>query len=338
MDLPKMTEVLRNIIDNVIKQNMVIEVGVSEEFEAKMKEYDEGFEFANFNLSYINDQKGNEEKQYVINIFKHYLGSDLYRKCFLPKEKEPLVVSKLEKLRVETDGEATGTEFDNTGETQKLAPSDVATKEDGQKDDQVQKAVQESEQLLHGPLMLEALLALFIDEDGYSRRFTWMKCPKDNQQGDQGFAAFCKLLPDLTPVPEVEEKPEYSRDVTNPLEDDELKQYDDDGNEIPPKPVEIEQKPYCPPENARDQEFEFKVNLVSNRHEEINVLFYHLHLAVWLRREILNNINSTCSLKLEQDMIYEILEELEMKETEVIQKYVNSLNVVKADIIFVNSY
>lgn len=45
-----MTDFLRNIIDNVMKQNMVIEVGVMEDFESKMKEYDEGFEFANFGL------------------------------------------------------------------------------------------------------------------------------------------------------------------------------------------------------------------------------------------------------------------------------------------------
>ena len=95
---------------------MIIEVGVSDEFESKMREYDENFEFSNFNSSYINDQRDSDARQDVINIFKHYFGTDLFRKVFLPKEREPLVITKLEKVKVEDSGEGqTNTEFENTG-------------------------------------------------------------------------------------------------------------------------------------------------------------------------------------------------------------------------------
>jgi hypothetical protein len=46
--------------------------------------------------------------------------------------------------------------------------------------------------------VVDAMLDLFANDDGYSRRFTFMKVPRDNEM-DQGFQAFCKMMPDLTP-------------------------------------------------------------------------------------------------------------------------------------------
>lgn len=48
---------------------------------------------------------------------------------------------------------------------------------------------------------MDAFIELFINDEGFAKKFAIMKCPIDNQMGEQGFTAFCKMLPDLTPPP-----------------------------------------------------------------------------------------------------------------------------------------
>ena len=115
MGADKILDILRNVIDNVVKSNWAIEIGVGEDFENKMREYDDGFEMATFGASYINDQRDSGSKEDVINIFKHYLGSDMLKKVFL--EREPLVVKKL--VKIKQDGDADEADIEKTGETDK---------------------------------------------------------------------------------------------------------------------------------------------------------------------------------------------------------------------------
>jgi hypothetical protein len=187
----RIVDLLRNIIDHVIKPNWAIEIGVGEGFENKMREYDDGFEMTQFNASYISDHKDADSKQDVLNIFKYYVGSDLLKKCFL--KREPLVVKKLTKVKV--DGDADEADFEKTGETGNLTTgqdSDGVSFEAGAEDGQARPK--------YGNLVVDAMLDLFANDDGYSKRFTFMKVPRDNEM-DQGFQAFCKMMPDLTPPP-----------------------------------------------------------------------------------------------------------------------------------------
>jgi hypothetical protein len=191
LSFDRIVDLLRNIIDNVLKPNWAIEIGVGEGFENKMREYDDSFEMAIFNASYINDQKDSESKQDVLNIFKYYLGSDLLKKCFL--QREPLVVKKLQKMKA--DGDADEADVEKTGETGNLPTVHG--------DDGVENEAGAEEGVgrpRFGNLVMDAMLDLFANDDGYSRRFNFMKVPRDNEM-DQGFQAFCKMMPDLTPPP-----------------------------------------------------------------------------------------------------------------------------------------
>lgn len=70
----------------------------------------------------------------------------------------------------------------------------------------------------------------------------------------------------------------------------------------------------------------------------MNILTYHLHLALGMRREMLSNISNLLNLGLESQAIQEIMDALAEKETEAIQKYVNKKKAIKTDVIFLNSY
>ena len=113
----RLIDILRTCVESIVKSNHMVELGVREDFEAKMKEYDDGFEIANFNPNYINEQKDDASRQDVINIFKHYAGSDMLRTVFL--KPEPLEVKTLEKVKVDGDNEAPD-EQQKTGETQQM--------------------------------------------------------------------------------------------------------------------------------------------------------------------------------------------------------------------------
>jgi len=322
----KMEEMLRNLVESVVKQHHMVEMGVCADFEDKLREYDPDFEISNFNADYVNNQRNDACKKDVINIFKYYAGSDLLRTIFL--KPEPLVVKSLEKIKVqeETGGEENAENVEKTGETQQMVSNEVATDE--------QSVEQE---VSFGNQLMDAFIELFISDEIFSRKFTIMKCPVDNQ-GDQGFVALCKMMPDLTPVPEPEEP--GSKDGEDQAKEDvpvEL-EVDEEGNPVQPKEVEIIQEPYNPPENYRHQNFEDKILFLANRHEEMNILAYHQHMAIGMRKEIIHGINGMFGLNLEQQTIQDIVEALEEKETEVIQKYISKKTVHKTDVVFLNSY
>jgi len=57
-----------------------------------------------------------------------------------------------------------------------------------------------------------------------------------------------------------------------------------------------------------------------------------------IRREIINNLNSSFGLKLEPDQVHDIIEALEERETDAIERYVKMMDVTKPDILYINSY
>jgi hypothetical protein len=131
---------------------------------------------------------------------------------------------------------------------------------------------------------------------------------------------------------EVEEKPEADLDET-PAEQEV------DGDEDPEatKVVEVEQMPYIPPENARNQEFDLKTVTIANRHEEINCCFYHLHFGLWFRTQIMTQLGKV-GVRMDADQIGDILDSMETNEDLVISKYVDTFTYLKPDILFINSY
>lgn len=194
-----MGDFVRNVIDNVMKPNWVLEIGLSEEMENKYKEYDPEFEFSNFGAQYINDMKDRDSRQDLINIFKHYFGSDLLRKCFL--KPEPLVIKKLEPVKQEGEVEDGG---EGEGEAPKEVKKEEIVEEAEKNEGEAEAEVAEPESPPFCNQLVDVIIDMILNDDGYSRRFNYMKSPVNNE-GETGFYAFCKFLPDLTPPPEVEE-------------------------------------------------------------------------------------------------------------------------------------
>lgn len=70
----------------------------------------------------------------------------------------------------------------------------------------------------------------------------------------------------------------------------------------------------------------------------MNILTYHLHFALWLRKELVVTFNNHFNLKLEPDHIIDIVNELDNVEDELIERYLNTFTFMKVDNIYLNSY
>lgn len=186
--------------------------------------------------------------------------------------------------------------------------------------------------VLFGNKILDAFLQLYLSDDSFTRHFE-LKKVLNNIEGEVGIHAFCNMMPDLTPPPP---EPEEGEEAEQPPPEPE-KQEENEEDAEPKEPV-IEEKPYIPPEDYRDQPFEYKPGLMANRSEDLNVMFYNVPFAIWMRRQIFRVINDSCNLGIIDDDQKDIADLMGEFEENEVAKYLETFEVMKVDKLFLNSY
>ena len=360
-DNEKLMEILRGFVENIAKSSWVLEIQVDEEIENEIKKYDPEFEWILLGKEYVNNEKDEESRADYIRIFKHFLGSDSYRKLF--KIEEPLEIKKLQIVKVEEPGEEGGDgdapqedaspppepapvppakqptiPVDQEGEKvegegQEQKEGEEKQEEEGQKEGEEAQPVEPPvKKVLFGNKLLDAFLQLYLSEDSFTKHFELKKI-QTNIEGEFGMQAFCNLMPDLTPPPPEPEEGEGSQQPVEPEPKEGGEEEEDEAKE----PV-IEEKPYIPPEDYRDQPFEYKPGLMANRSEELNVMFYNVPFAIWMRRQIFKVVNDVCGLGVIEEDQNNIADAMGEREESEIARYLETFEVCKVDKLFLNSY